>query len=65
MQWSVSILEFYFHYTLIEAHNRSICLHRDPPESYGDPLYPPPLDIDGNNTVHAACAALAGGLQHD
>ena len=31
--------------------HRSICLHRDPPESYGDPFYPPPLDIDRNSTV--------------
>ena len=30
---------------------RSIYLHRDPPESYGDPFYPPPLDIDRNSTV--------------
>ena len=51
MQWSVGILEFYVHYTLLEAHNRSIYLHHDPPESYGDPFYPPPLDIDRNSTV--------------
>ena len=49
MQWSVGVLEFYGHYTLLEAHNRSIRLHRDPPESYGDPVYPPPLDIDRNS----------------
>ena len=36
---------------LLEAHNRSIYLHRDPPESYGEPFYPPPLDIDRNSTV--------------